>query len=470
MTQKCSESRRDFLKTSAAGTVGLMVTGSTVKKAFSKPRGGWQDGMQINSDIDNLRVVFAHDEEMVTDQACEKNFEKYNTHIDSDKVALNMDKMAMVLAQKSNATTAWSTILRKPDAKKWSNVTVAIKINGIGNMHCSVGILTKLCAELSTLGITNSNITIYDSCHGAIKWYENFKGNGLPDDINVVDKPGVYDAVVEGGNLSCTTVVQNVDIHINCANCKNHGQEFGGFTMILKNLIGTLKFRCPSPGITQQFNIYKSEAILGNPSDTVPAKTQLCLIDCLFGSVYGGSGGNADQCLSTLVMGTFGPSVDFMTAKKIREDIMNATHPSNLNDFITAFDYTEDECTKLLTLDPADNDGKGWVNAGQQAINSKDSILRKGFKNVTVTVSGHGFKPVSTLISYNEQDKINSVTIRDIKGRLIRYLPFKNQNKKLVNLTWNGGNSQGKTVHSGMYIICVNGMNSTYTKKITLQK
>jgi len=61
-----------------------------------------------------------------------------------------MDKMAMALAQKATANEAWATIFRKPAAKTWANVKVAIKAPG------SFATVNKICKELNRLGVASS--------------------------------------------------------------------------------------------------------------------------------------------------------------------------------------------------------------------------------------------------------------------------------------------------------------------------
>jgi len=58
-------SRRNFLKTSAISAAGLMATSIPVAAATSSSGGAWTDGMQVNPNIDNLRVACANDRGLV---------------------------------------------------------------------------------------------------------------------------------------------------------------------------------------------------------------------------------------------------------------------------------------------------------------------------------------------------------------------------------------------------------------------
>ena len=52
--KKCT-SRRNFLKTTAAGSAGLIVSEGLLKKAFSKKGNVPRRGIEINPNINNLR-------------------------------------------------------------------------------------------------------------------------------------------------------------------------------------------------------------------------------------------------------------------------------------------------------------------------------------------------------------------------------------------------------------------------------
>ena len=58
------QNRRDFIKTSLAGTTGAIIAGSGINKAFAKKSGGWYPGAKANENIDNLRVVYIEDSSM----------------------------------------------------------------------------------------------------------------------------------------------------------------------------------------------------------------------------------------------------------------------------------------------------------------------------------------------------------------------------------------------------------------------
>lgn len=466
MKQQHSKSRRNFLKSSAVGTAGIIVSTATPKSVFAKNKiDAWDAGMQINPNIDNLRVICAHDPNMVNSTVPSTKFDTHNSKIVAAKVNENIDQMAKALAEDGDPKKAWTKIFIKPDAKEWAQVTAALKVNCIGNMHCSVAIVNKICLVLHDLGVAYSNITIYDASRNATTLYTSYVGTELPTGVKISNGSGNYSAIVTGGNLNCTNIVKDVDILVNLASCKSHGSSYGSITMCLKNHIGTMKYSCPSPGMTQLFNINKSVAILGNPGAGIPAKQQLCLIDCLYASKNGGYQGNPDTCPSRIVMGTFGPAVDFMTVHKIRKDEMGVNPNSKINDFITNFDYTPSVCNEILTVSPTQNNGKGWVKAEEWTGTLVSPKNENNRRLIEFSVSGI-FQKTSARISFNG-NTILDVSIYTAKGKQIRSLSFASNTSKII---WDGKNNNGRNVPSGVYVVTIKGKDFKKSAKLSLKK
>jgi len=84
-------------------------------------------------------------------------------------------------------------------------------------------------------------------------------------------------------------------------------------------------------------NINKQPAILGGN----PVRQQLCIIDGLLAN-GNSAGGSFDTRVDRLIMGTFAPIVDYLTAMRIMKDVMNKPDANNnLPKFLTNFDYAE---------------------------------------------------------------------------------------------------------------------------------
>ncbi len=462
--------RRNFIKTTAAGATGLMVSG-VVKKAKGK-ESVWHRGKQINRAIDNLRVVCCFDEQISTG-SLGSTFSSQNSAIDADRVAYDLDLMAKFLAQKNSISEAWEAIFQQPSGKQWSEVKVAFKVNCIHTeiMHHNA-IINKLCKVLNSFGVPYTNMIIYDGCHNASgsDKYTPYVGDGLDSDVIVSNKNdalgGTTTVTIPGGaSYSCTKDIADgvIDLLINCAVNKGHGSTYGSCTLTCKNHIGTLKYSCPS-SVLDEANIIRSVFIVGG----TPPRQQLCIIDSIVAAVLGPQKPITDTP-HRIVMGTFGPAVDFLTVHKIREPIMDASHNTdNVKKFLSNFDYTDEEITGLLNLTPDENDGKGWLEFDPSQTGTIHNKSKSSGKRVyTFSVSGTPFKTVTQKITLSGKS-VKHASIVDVKGRLIRDLSIPATGRK--NIMWNGRNEQGKMVRSGKYIFTIQSGKLRKAVSFTLQK
>ncbi len=483
--KKNSTTRREFLKASAASAAGLAVTGMA-KSAKAQTRGtAWTSGMQINSNIDNLRVVCCHDTDMVTgDIISESSFSAQNDLISTSRVHENIDKMARVLSQASTYASAWSTIFQKPSSKEWNQVKVAFKVNGIntGVMH-HIAIIDKLCRVLNSLGVEYSNMIIFDGDHnayGSSKYSPYATNGGLPSGVIVSNRNGSlgdstsitvphWDGSDENTTYDCTTHIADgtIDILINCAVNKGHSSGHGSCTLTMKNHIGTIKYSCPSYTSTYGTNVYdltnvnKTDAIIGG----TPPRQQLCLIDSIIGAVSGPSAG-ANHTLHRIVMGTFSPAVDYLTVKKIREpsSLMNASHNQvAIKQFLSFFNYTDQEIENIVDLDPDSNNDKGWVEFDPDTDDLNFSSRKPNIQQQKVIE----LKVKSNIIklNFNNNEEIKKITINDIKGRQIQNLaiPKMTKNNK-INLSLNT-----KNIPAGTYVLMIQGEKTKVSEKFVLR-
>ena len=331
--------RRSFLSSSLGGSLAVSLGCSGVNNPeLESPV--WEDDFQVNSAINNKKVVCCNDAKMIGSVENASTFAKQNSAVDTSRVESNMDAMAKRLTGKSDTGTSWSTIFRKPDAKSWPEVKAAIKINGINTrIMPRIAIVGKICKALIDLGMPEENISVYDACHGATgnNKYTPYIGDGLPDGVIVTNGDRTGTVLVGDKEQNCTTVVTNADILVNCAVNKGHGQGMGGFTLTMKNHTGTMKFSCPS--LTEMINQNKSALILGGD----PVRQQLCIVDSLWAAVPG-PGDASTHIPNRIVMGTFGPLVDVAVARNIREKVMNASHnDSAIETICSSFGYSESD-------------------------------------------------------------------------------------------------------------------------------
>jgi len=340
--QSCIHSRRKFLKISAAGTAGALISGFATKRVTAMPGvgaavSGWQDGMQINPDIDNLRVVFCHDPGMVEAEPIRWTMETQNNPVITEKVYENLDTMAVALAKNGDPGAAWATIFRKPESKEWNEVKAAIKINAVEEMNMPrLAVISKVCLELYNLGVPYGNMTVYDASWGQ-SGTENYMHLYETDYSRARLPQGVQTSTTLGGERVPVTLPDSsvepctpdladgtIDILVNIAVNKGHGISYSGkFTLTIKNHLGSLVFLHPGaedwrdePLLTPKLlAMNKSTEILG---ENTPTRQQLCIVDSLWASTDGPHS-PPDRITHCLVMGTFGPMVYYLTVKKIRE-------------------------------------------------------------------------------------------------------------------------------------------------------
>jgi hypothetical protein len=346
-------SRRTFLI--SGGACGAIALGTPLSINGAAPDAPFDGRRSVNPDIDNLSVICGINTGMITGDPSSWEMEGQNSVVDAAQVEKTLDAMATSLAKTDSFNAAWSRIFRKPAHKEWTGVKAAIKVNCIAVNHPRIAVVNKVCMELQRLGIPAANIIIYDGCHNAAQFYSAYVGKELPPGVRVSDKYSDLGGTVKTaipaphkGNFSCAKALTDgtIDIVVDIAVNKGHQQGFGGTTLTMKNHAGTFD---PKPlhvggGMDYLIAFNKSDAIRGKDS----ARQQLCIIDSLWGA-KNGPGGPPDKRLDRLVMGTFSPVVDYLTAKKIREPHLNATH-KNIERFITEFGYKIGEIPDMTTI------------------------------------------------------------------------------------------------------------------------
>jgi hypothetical protein len=365
MSKNSQPKRRDFLKTAAASAAGAMgLTALKFDKLFAQSTGGWTSGMQINTAIDNKRVICCHDTKMLTANPQNDTFAAQNAAVDANAVATNLDQMAMYLANKTTATDAWSTIFRS--GKDWASTKVAIKTNAIiatGN-HPRVAVIKKICdVFVDQFKVPAANIILYDANSDASKCYTTYAS--LTDSTKIRATVSVKSQSL-GGQAPVTITAATktmtgvadlvngvIDILVNVAIIKRHSgpgtaYAYGSCSLCMKNHLGTFINSGSDTGagdasatglhsIDAICNINKQPAILGGN----PVRQQLCIIDGLLAN-GNSAGGSFDTRVDRLIMGTFAPIVDYLTAMRIMKDVMNKPDANNnLPKFLTNFDYAE---------------------------------------------------------------------------------------------------------------------------------
>jgi hypothetical protein len=140
-----------------------------------------------------------------------------------------------------------------------------------------------------------------------------------------------------------------VDILINISMCKGHSPRFGGFTMTMKNHLGTFSPDYAHEDGSQDYliAINQTREILG-PMDrrtgrVLYPRQQLCIVDALWASKRG-PGGNPSHQPNFLAMGVMSPVVDYQVATKFRGERMGwKPNQRAVRRMLTEFGYAEDD-------------------------------------------------------------------------------------------------------------------------------
>jgi hypothetical protein len=329
--------RRDFLKITAAGAAGLALARANRALAAWPSTGT----LAVNPTISNMRVVGCVDTKMMKSTP-QTTFAAENAAVDAARLQANMDAMAMQLAQVDTADAAWKAIFRS--SKDWAATKVAIKVNSLEPANAAhIAIVQKFCTVIAGLGVPPANIIVYDGQTAYAGKTSNYASYlSLTDTTKIAavlsnqngSLGGTVSAPIPGGsNATCTAAIANgtIDILINIANNKGH-DLMGRATLCMKNHFGTF---APKHDINYLLNINKSDAILGG----TPVRQQLCFVDSLFANKTQNVG-IPEVMPCYLVMGVFAPAVDYLTIKKVREEVMGCTHDAaTINSYLTTFGY-----------------------------------------------------------------------------------------------------------------------------------
>jgi hypothetical protein len=490
MGKQASKSRRNFLKASAAGAAGLALVGPGLKKASAADLPVKLIPLsttKINQDIDNLRVAYITDAAMVRSNVWGSfvNFCDPNGTVNGavyPVIKSNMDKLACALANKADAGDAWSTIFKLAPGKSWGTAKAAIKINSIGGatdcVHASVPILAKVIEVLIGKGMPAGNIVVFDMTKtGAKDIYSRWRGTALPAGIvfggvnpDPASNNNIYTAKFPAGySMDASQCIDGVDIYVNIANNKGHDQtnNYSGVTMSLKNNFGTVCFG--HNGMDQLAASNSCDYIIGNPSATMPAKQQLCIVDSLFlgnaGDWAGGTqnGNNANS----IVMGTFAGAVDYVATKVIRiPKIPGGINSGIVDQFLTKFGYTTADGTTITTI--TKDTGKGLVDASNWQTETlpreNQHLSREGV--VQISVAGSGIKTLNTTAYLSKGESVRSAEIFTVQGRKVRTLSAAGT----MHIVWDGKANSGSLVPPGSYIVKVQGSRTQVSSEVLIQR
>ena len=347
-------SRRDFVKgTIIAGAAITVVPTILVRKSPAE----WAKKTIVHPNVNNLRVVGITDPRMTRAKEVETSWKRQQELVVSDPVSENIDKLACALMETKDPKDAWKGILIKPPEKSWSDTIVAIKTNNISQQHTRSAVMSKVCHTLvDVLGVKTANIYIYDGVHGS-KMGRDTPFGGLPKGVKVVDQwggistpvavPSPWDDPSAKSEIVKPLADGTVDILVNIALCKGHWTNYGGFTMAMKNHMGTFS---PSPVHRDGAQDYllavnKTPEILGSMDKKTgkvlyPAPAALPA-RCPLGE-QGRAERAADAQPNFLAMGVFAPVFDYILATRFRGEKMGwKPNMQATKRFLSEFGYDE---------------------------------------------------------------------------------------------------------------------------------
>lgn len=346
--------RRKFIKSAILTSTAIAALPSIFVR---KSPAAWARKTIVHPNVKNLRVVGITDPRMTKAKEAVTSWTRQEQLVVSEAIGDNMDKLACALVETREAKDAWKTIFIKPPGKSWSDTVVAIKTNHIAKQHTRSAVMAKICHALTdVIGIKPSHIYIYDGTHGADMSRET-PFAGLPQGCRIVDRWGGTSTptAVPGpwlhGQSAClkSLVDGSVDILVNIAMCKGHSWRYGGFTMTMKNHMGTFS---PDPihregDLDYLLAINQTPEIMG-PMDKKTGKIlfprqQLCLVDALWAS-KGGPDGLPSHQPNFLAMGVFSPVIDYALATRFRGEKMGwSSNKQVTRRFLEEFGYKESD-------------------------------------------------------------------------------------------------------------------------------
>jgi outer membrane protein assembly factor BamB len=208
----------------------------------------------------------------------------------------------------------------------------------------------------------------------------------------------------------------------------------------------------------------KSEWIVGTQKAGVPYRQQLCIVDSLFSTKAGGPSDAPDRVLSMMVLGTFGPAVDYLTARKIREQIQESIlNAAAVNKFITGFGYSDQERLDLTGKTPEQNNGRGWVDAlaWKPAVGVNSAAAPRS-RTVRLRIAGQrGIR-----VSIPESEHVAQVRICTAQGQTI----WKFNGNAGDDLFWDGRLPSGQPAPAKTYFFSIRGADGTHTREFFLNQ
>jgi hypothetical protein len=173
--------------------------------------------------------------------------------------------------------------------------------------------------------------------------------------------------------------------------------------------------------------------------DGDPPMQQLCIVDSLWATKNVSTGGYVDSAPSRLTMGTLSSVVDYQTTKKVREQLMGASHPADpINRMLSDFGVSASQLE--------------WLEVG-----GKPPTLARS-RNSGAAVRLKVVSPRGGTASFALSEGVPyRVRITTADGRTVRMLSGR-VSARTDHAVWDGRNNNGRQVVAGRYFVeCIAG-------------
>jgi uncharacterized protein (DUF362 family) len=216
-----SDSRRDFLRKSLAGSAFLCAGGAAGKLAAAEP------AAVPAAPKAKSRVVVARDPQL----------RGTGSTLDSSRILSLLDRAMQTLFDRDHPAEAWAKVVRPGD-------TVGLKVNTLGGRGIATSplLVAAICERLQQAGIKASDIVVWDRDSNELEragFHLSIGGNRVQcygtDRVDYEEDLVAYGSV--GSRLS-KILTQRTNVLINLPVLKDH--DGAGVTIALKNMYGVI--------------------------------------------------------------------------------------------------------------------------------------------------------------------------------------------------------------------------------------
>lgn len=366
--------------------------------------------------------------------------------INESAVQVMLEASIKTLTQINDLGEAWKSIF--PDITL--NSIIALKVNCINSSMSTHPAVTYMVANslqniiLDSVPFPANNIIIFDRTNGELSsagYTLNTSNTGIR--CFGTNQSGVgygsQSYSVNGSSQRISNICESIaDYLINISILKNHGTS--GVTLCMKNHYGT----CRSPGSLH--GSYGDPYIPAlNALPVISNKHVLHICDAIFGIVSGGPSGSPQISPNKIIMSQDIVAVDYWGREILSQNgcntIYRATHVDTAAD--SPYNLGTNKTEEMEVINIENPTTSIDVQDGPSTLPNR-FILQQNFPNP--------FNNGTHIKFYLSQYAHARVRIFDSHGHLIKTLINKEIPKGWHQIEWQGNNSSGTPVASGIYI------------------